>query len=57
MGHKAALPDFLRFALLATIGITMMELPGKIAEANPELAAVIIAERLRQLQVRYEALG
>jgi hypothetical protein len=44
-------------ALLTTVALTMFSQVDAIVARDPELAAVIICERVRKLQARYEALN
>jgi hypothetical protein len=53
---RSWLSDWARQMVLTTIGLEMITHFGKLAERDPELAAVILSERLRKLEARYRAL-
>jgi hypothetical protein len=53
---RKILDTYLNGMILATIAIQAFSPLGKIVESDPELAAVVIEERLRKLQVRWEAI-
>jgi hypothetical protein len=55
-GKTPMLAEWLNGLVLTAVAIQGFSLLGRIVEGDPELAAVVIEERLRKLQVRWEAI-